>query len=68
MEGKDTQKLELDPNPFKIPVEDFEEDMDTELSKGKKGEILDLFTNHNNLKSTKEFVSGFIIIMNTLQT
>ena len=40
---------------FKIPIEKFKNDMQTKSAKEKKDEILNLFTNHNNLHSEKEF-------------
>ena len=55
MEGKNSQRSESEPNSYKIPVNYFEEAMDTELSKEKKEQMVDLLTNHNHLKSIKEF-------------
>lgn len=43
------------PDIFKIPLKTYEKDMETKWSKGKKKEIIDLFTNHNNLTSEGEF-------------
>ena len=51
MEGNKAQRSKL----FKIPIEEYEEDMNTETSKGKKREIFELLTNSNNLHSEKEF-------------
>ena len=48
------QKTVLDGTKYEIPIEKFETDMNTESSKDKKEKILDLFRNHNELKSAKE--------------
>ena len=40
---------------FEIPIKDYEIDIETESSKEKKNEILDLFKNHNHLKSESDF-------------
>ncbi|KAK8865050.1 hypothetical protein M9Y10_010580 [Tritrichomonas musculus] len=49
------QKTSFDCTIYGIPIEDFEPDMDTESSKDKKKRILDLFRNHNELKSKDEY-------------
>ena len=49
------QKTVLDGTTYEIPIEDFETEMNTESSKDKKGKILDLFRNHNKLKSPEEY-------------
>ena len=55
MEGKNTQELTLEGGMIKIPIDKYEEDMDTESAKEKKQEILDLLQNYNNLRSEEEF-------------
>ena len=40
---------------IKIPIENYEKDIDAHFSKEKKSEILDLFTKSNNLRSKREF-------------
>ena len=40
---------------FKIPIKKYEKDLDAYLSKAKKQEILDIFSNHNNLCPEEEF-------------
>ena len=50
MNVKQTQKSKY----FQIPIEKYEKDMNTKLSKDKKEEILDLFLNYNNLLSEDE--------------
>lgn len=40
---------------FKIPIENYENEIDTEFWNPKKSEILDLFTNFSKLRSKKEF-------------
>ena len=40
---------------FKIPIEEYKDDMNMEAMSEKKKEILDLFTNYNNLGSKEEF-------------
>ena len=37
-----------------IPIEQYEEDMDTEISRDKKKEIIELLTYHNHLRSQQE--------------
>ncbi|KAK8870615.1 hypothetical protein M9Y10_008502 [Tritrichomonas musculus] len=49
------QKTVLNYVKYEIPIEDFESDMNTESSKDKKERILDLFRNHNELKSEEEY-------------
>ena len=49
------QKTVLDGTTYEIPIKDFETDMNTESSKDKKERILDLFRNHNKLKSEEEY-------------
>ena len=48
------QKIVLDDTVYEIPIENFETDMNTESSQDKKERILDLFRNHNELKSEEE--------------
>ena len=55
MEGKNPQESIIESKLFKIPIDKYEEDMDTELAKGKKNEILDLLNNSNHLRTEKEF-------------
>ena len=55
MKVKNEQELALKTKIFKIPIEEYEEDMNTEFSKEKKKDILDLFTNHNKLRSKDEY-------------
>ena len=55
IEEKTMQKTSFDCTIYGIPIEDFEPDMDTESSKDKKKRILDLFRNHNELKSKDEY-------------
>ena len=55
MEEKNAQKNALKSKFFQIPIEDYGEDMETESSKEKKKEILELFTTYNKLRSEKEF-------------
>ena len=49
------QKTVLDGTTYEIPIEDFETEMNTESSKDKKEKILDLFRNHNKLKSSEAY-------------
>ena len=49
MEDKNVQEPILDSKVFKIPIEEFKNDLNTAMVKGKKNEILELFTNSNNL-------------------
>ena len=51
MEEKNKQQC----NFFKIPIEKYEKDMEIDSVKEKKKEILDLFSNFNNLRSEEEF-------------
>ena len=55
MEDKKVQEPILDSKVFKIPIEEFENDLNTAMVKGKKNEILELFTNSNNLHTKEEF-------------
>ena len=55
MKGESTQNSTLESKMFKIPVYRYKEDINSLLSKEKKEEILDLFTNSNQLRSEKEF-------------
>ncbi|KAK8895682.1 hypothetical protein M9Y10_013566 [Tritrichomonas musculus] len=55
MDSKHIEKSKLKSRLFQIPIEKFEEDMNTESSKDKKIEIVDLFLNCNNLRSEEEF-------------
>lgn len=55
MEVQNTQNSALEQKIFEIPVTCYEEDLDSELSKDKKKDILDLFKNHNKLNSKHEF-------------
>ena len=50
-----TQKSTLATCFFKIPIEEYEKDMNTELAMRKKKEIIHLFTNFNRLRSKEEF-------------
>ena len=52
MEVKNTQKST---SVFEIPIKDYENDMEKDSSKEKKNEILDLFKNHNQIKSESEY-------------
>ena len=52
MDGKNTQKSV---SVFEIPIKEYKIYMAKDSSKEKKNEILDLFTNHNQLKSEAEF-------------
>ena len=45
----------MEAESFKIPIEEFEEDIDLELPREKKKDILDLFTNSNKICSKDEF-------------
>ena len=49
------EKTVFDSTIYEIPIEKFETDMNSELSKNKKEKILDLFRNHNELKSEDEY-------------
>ena len=49
------QKTILNGTTYEIPIKDFERNMNAELSKDKKEKILDLFRNHNKLKSEGEY-------------
>ena len=42
MEGENPQKSTIESEFFKIPIEEYEEDMETESARGKIKEILDL--------------------------
>lgn len=53
--GKNLQKSTIESKLFEIPIKNYEISMNTEASKGKKNEILDLLKNHNKLRSKKEF-------------
>ena len=55
MKGESTQNSILELKMFEIPVDQYKEDIDSLLSKEKKDEILDLFTNSNQLRSEEEF-------------
>ena len=55
MEGENPQKSTIESEFFKIPIEEYEEDMETESARGKKKEILDLLKNYNKLRSGEEF-------------
>lgn len=55
MEEENTEGSVSEPTVYEIPIECYEEDMETESSKGKKDDILDLFANHNHLRSEDEF-------------
>lgn len=49
--------MELDPKLLKIPIGEYEEDIETEPAKGKKKEILDLFQNYNSEEELNEIKS-----------
>ena len=55
MEGTNTQKSVLDCNLFEILVKKYENYIEINSSKEKKEIILDLFENHNHLKTQEEF-------------
>ena len=52
---ENTQKSISESKMFKIPIEKYEIEIDTEFWNPKKSEILDLFTNFSKLRSKKEF-------------
>ena len=49
------EKLAHESKLIQIPIDKYEKDMDTELGREKKEEILNIFTNSNNLRSKEEF-------------
>lgn len=51
-----TQKSTLATCFFKIPIEEYEKDMNTGLATRKKKEIIDLFTNFNRFRSKEESI------------
>ena len=55
MEGKNPQKSIFESKIFKIPIEEYEIDIETGSAKQKKNEILDLLKNYNKLRSKEEF-------------
>ena len=55
MEDKHTQESILDSKVFKIPIEEFEEELNMEGVKEKKNKILELFTRFNKLHSEEEY-------------
>ena len=42
---------------FQTPIDEYEEDMESESAKEKKKEILHIFKKINNLRSEEEFAS-----------
>lgn len=62
MQINNTQKSILESKVVQIPIEKFEEDLDTELAKEKKQEILDIFINHNNLSSDLQIIEMHFIL------
>lgn len=55
MEDKHIQESILESNVFKIPIEEFEEELNREEVKEKKKKILELFPNFNKLHSQEEY-------------
>ena len=55
MIGESTQNLTFVSKMFKILINQYKKYINTLLSKDKKKEILDLFTNSNQLRSEEEF-------------
>ncbi|KAK8847259.1 hypothetical protein M9Y10_019845 [Tritrichomonas musculus] len=55
MEVENTQERTFYSEVVKIPIEEYEEDMNTEASKEKKKAIIDLITNYNNIRSEEEY-------------
>lgn len=55
MEVKSPPKPTIKSKFFKIPIKEYEKDMETKSAKGKKNEIIDLFNNYNKLRSKEEF-------------
>ena len=55
MEETKAQKSVSKRKVFKIPINEYEEDIETKLSNEKREEIYDLFNNHNLLKSERDF-------------
>ena len=51
MDEEIAKKQAFESDIFKIPKEKYEKDLETELAKGKKNEILDIFANSNFLRS-----------------
>ena len=55
MEDKHTQESILDSKVFKIPIEEFEEELNMEPVKEKKKKILEIFTSFNKLHTQEEY-------------
>ena len=55
MKAKQTQESILEPEIFKIPIEEFEHDIDKVKMEENKKKIYELFTGSNYLRTKKEF-------------